>query len=67
MAVQPLLCRLVVVRRNDQRPVGPCLFGMLREGHRLCRAIRAGPGNHGNPAIDHLNGQLDHAMMFLMR
>ena len=46
MLEQPLLRRLVVIRRDLQRAVRAGLLGGLRQINRLARRIRAGAGEH---------------------
>ena len=55
--IQPFLCGLVVIGRDEERAVRAGLFGVGGKGDRLVRGVRAGTGNHRNPPVDDLHGK----------
>ena len=55
----PALRRLVVVRRDDQEPVGAELVRRLGQVDRMRRRIRAGAGDDGRAVADGLDRRAD--------
>ena len=66
MFVEPLLGRLVVIGRDQQRAVGTCLLGELGQLHRLAGGVRPGARQYRDFVLAHLHRDGNHLMMFLV-
>lgn len=67
MQIQPLLRRLVVIRRHRHHRVRPTRPGMPRQTYRFGRAVGPGTRNHRHPSPGRLHRDLDRPLMLGMR
>ena len=66
MLVEPLLRGLVVVRGDQQNPVGPGLFGMPGQVDGLGGVVGPGPGNHRHPAGHRVDDDINHLVVLVV-
>ena len=66
MTIKPLLRRLIVIRRYDERRIRAEFFRRYGVFHGLARAVRAGAGHHFHAPLCKLNGEFDDAEMFIV-
>src|SRR5271163_125786 len=67
MLVEPLLSRLVVIGRHDQRGVGAGALGVASEFDRLDRVVRSRARDDGHPATRLVDADVHDPAMFLVR
>ena len=65
--IKAFLGGLVVVRRHDQRRVGPGLGGPTRQPQGLLGAVRAGAGHHLDPPAGRLDHGRNHPLVLRVR
>ena len=63
VVVEPALARLVVVGGDDERRVGADALGVAHQADRLLGVVRAGAGDHRDPAGCGLDDDLDAALV----
>ena len=66
MHLEPFLCRLVVVRGNQENAVGAVLLRLAGQLDRRLGAVGTGAGNHRNPAVHLLRRIADHRAVLLL-
>ena len=65
VGVEAILGWLVVIGHHHQRGIGTGFAGVKGEVEGLARRVGARAGNHRNPALDLVDADLDHALVFI--
>ena len=66
MGYKTTLCRLVVIRGNNQKTVCAQFLRLLRQFNRILRIVATSSGNHRDPVVGMLYCKSDTLPMFLV-